>query len=70
MLCRKRPHPALYEVTTGSFLFTVFEITGQLHAPGRDEKHNFAFLFRGAEDQCGKPNGIGAETGQIGTDRE
>lgn len=50
-----------------AFLFTVYR---PVHALGCDEKHDFAFLFRGAEDQCGKPNGKGVESGQIGADYE
>lgn len=51
-------------------LFTAFEVPGQLHALGQNEKHDFTFLVLGPEDQCGKPNGKGAETGQVGADCE
>lgn len=44
-----------------------------LHRPvcalGYDEKHDFAFLFHGAEDPRGKPSGKGAKSGQIGAHR-
>lgn len=46
-----------------ALFFTVYR---PVHALGHEEKHDFAFLVHSAEDQCGKPNGKGVESGQIG----